>query len=76
MGRRFFIAFGAAARIFAEVWFDSVLWEKESAAYLKKLIGEDRLVPGSDFPFDLCQWPPLDPGRKGAESLLNVAIEA
>ncbi|MBU8580441.1 amidohydrolase [Bacillus paralicheniformis] len=57
-------------------WFDSVLWEKESAAYLKKLIGEDRLVPGSDFPFDLCQWPPLGPGRKGAESLLNVAIEA
>ncbi|MFN2744661.1 MULTISPECIES: amidohydrolase family protein [Bacillus] len=57
-------------------WFDSVLWNKESAAYLIKLVGEERIVPGSDFPFDLCEWPPADIGQKGAEALLNVKVKA
>lgn len=41
-----------------QFWYDSVLWNSDSLAFLVKLVGEDRVVPGSDFPFDLCAWPP------------------
>ncbi|MED1740537.1 amidohydrolase family protein [Bacillus swezeyi] len=57
-------------------WYDSVLWHEESTAYLKNLVGEERIVPGSDYPFDLCEWPPADVGHKGAEALLSMKIEA
>ena len=57
-------------------WYDTVLWHGESAAYLQKLAGKDRVVPGSDYPFDLCQWPPANIGREGAEALLGRKIEA
>lgn len=40
-------------------WFDSVLWNSEALQYLLKLVGEEHVLPGSDFPFDLCAWPPL-----------------
>lgn len=51
-------------------WYDSVLWNPESLQYLTGLVGEDRVVPGSDFPFDLCAWPPLITSEKGIRSLL------
>lgn len=40
-------------------WYDSVLWNSEALQYLLKLVGEEKVLPGSDFPFDLCAWPPL-----------------
>ncbi len=52
-------------------WFDSVLWNEMSLAYLIDVVGEDRVVPGSDFPFDLCAWPPAVQPNLGVETLLK-----
>ena len=52
-------------------WYDNVLWNEESVNYLIKCVGEDRVVPGSDFPFDLSVWPPKLNSLKGAETLLE-----
>lgn len=38
-------------------WYDTVLWNQESLDFLVKTVGEDSVVPGSDFPFDLSVWP-------------------
>lgn len=51
-------------------WYDTVLWNTESVDFLIKTVGEDRVVPGSDFPFDLCFWPPEIKSEKGTHSLL------
>jgi aminocarboxymuconate-semialdehyde decarboxylase len=40
-------------------WYDTVLWRRETLEYLCAVVGPDRIVPGSDFPFDLSVWPPL-----------------
>lgn len=39
-------------------WFDTVVWNPAALAYLVAVAGADRVVPGSDFPFDLSAWPP------------------
>ncbi len=52
-------------------WFDSVLWHEAALDFLVRTVGEDRVVPGSDFPFDLCQWPPQLKSEKGVRSLLG-----
>jgi predicted TIM-barrel fold metal-dependent hydrolase len=52
-------------------WYDSVLWNHASLRYLIEVVGEDRIVPGSDFPFDLCDWPPADVNDSGVKSLLS-----
>lgn len=53
-------------------WFDTVLWNEKGIHFLKELVGEERLVQGSDYPFDLCEWPPPDISGKGAEALLSM----
>ena len=53
------------------LWFDSVLWEPAMLRALVELVGEERVVPGSDYPFDLSARPPLAPGDAGARSLLG-----
>lgn len=52
-----------------QFWYDTVLWNAEGLQYLIDLVGEDRVVPGTDYPFDLCDWPPAFNGSKGFESL-------
>lgn len=52
-------------------WYDNVLWNQESLEYLIKTVGENRVVPGSDYPFDLCAWPPKETHYLGAKSLLE-----
>lgn len=52
-------------------WFDSVLWHEAALDFLVSTVGEDRVVPGSDFPFDLCQWPPQVKSDRGVGSLLG-----
>ncbi|MEH7254419.1 amidohydrolase family protein [Neobacillus niacini] len=52
-------------------WYDSVLWNQESLDFLIKSVGEDRVVPGSDYPFDLCVWPPEQNNVKGRHILLD-----
>lgn len=54
-----------------QFWYDSVLWNRESLRYLIELVGEDRVVSGTDYPFDLCEWPPANLGSTGYHSLMN-----
>lgn len=53
------------------LWFDSVLWDAGMLAALVRLAGEDRVVPGSDHPFDLSARPPASVGNGGIRSLLG-----
>ncbi|MDT8859697.1 amidohydrolase [Alkalihalobacillus sp. MEB130] len=55
-----------------DFWYDTVLWNPNTLEYLAKSVGEERIVPGSDFPFDLCAWPPASNFAKGANSLLGI----
>ncbi|USK51321.1 amidohydrolase [Bacillus sp. CMF12] len=52
-------------------WFDTVLWNPAGLDFLVKTVGENRVVPGSDYPFDLCENPPIYKNTKGASSLLE-----
>jgi aminocarboxymuconate-semialdehyde decarboxylase len=51
-------------------WYDTVVWRQETLAYLEAVVGADRLVTGSDFPFDLSVWPPIA-APAGARTLLS-----
>jgi len=51
-------------------WYDSVLLKEETVSYLMQLVGEERVVPGSDYPFDLSSWPPTAQNEKGIHELL------
>lgn len=53
------------------LWFDSVVWEPKVLTLLVQLVGNDRIVPGSDFPFDLSAWPPLAVDNSGVKALLG-----
>jgi predicted TIM-barrel fold metal-dependent hydrolase len=53
-------------------WFDNVLWNNSSLNFLIETVGYDRVVPGSDFPFDLCAWPPITNNESGVKSLLSI----
>ncbi|RSK55249.1 amidohydrolase family protein [Bacillus canaveralius] len=52
-------------------WYDTVLWNQDSLDFLVKTVGEDRVVPGSDFPFDLSVWPPEGKYRKRVQLMLD-----
>ncbi|MCH6264242.1 MULTISPECIES: amidohydrolase family protein [Neobacillus] len=52
-------------------WFDSVLWNDDALSFLVKLAGEDRVVPGSDFPFELKDFPPINKNLSGWDSLIS-----
>ena len=56
-------------------WYDTVLWNQDSVDFLVKTVGEDRVVAGSDYPFDLCVWPPKEVSDKGAHSLLDYVVK-
>lgn len=52
-------------------WYDNVVWNPSTLNYLKEMVGAERIVPGSDFPFDLCNWPPEEIGEEGVRSLFG-----
>jgi len=52
-------------------WFDSVVWEPKVLTFLAELVGPERIVPGSDYPFDLSVWPPDWTDELGIKSLLG-----
>lgn len=52
-------------------WYDTVLWNQDSIDFLVKTVGEDRVVPGSDYPFDLSVWPPQGINNKAVSTLLD-----
>ncbi|MCL6593478.1 MAG: amidohydrolase [Alicyclobacillus sp.] len=39
-------------------YYDNVLWHPAALQFLQAVAGADRVLPGSDFPFDLSVWPP------------------
>lgn len=41
------------------LYYDSVLWNREALSFLTSLVGVERVMPGSDYPFDLSVWPPV-----------------
>lgn len=53
-------------------WYDTVLWNPGALHYLTELVGEDKLVQGTDYPFDLCEWPPAMVGDSGFKSLMEA----
>lgn len=53
-------------------WFDTVVWDKRVLDFLVTLVGRDQVVSGSDYPFDLCAWPPDIVGLEGAKKLLDI----
>lgn len=62
---------GKPSEYLKRFWYDNVLWNPESLEFLIKTVGEDRVVPGSDYPFDLSVWPPKESYIKGVRSLLG-----
>ena len=52
-------------------WYDTVLWNQDSLDFLIKTVGENRVVPGSDYPFDLSVWPPTGKQELAVRSLLD-----
>jgi aminocarboxymuconate-semialdehyde decarboxylase len=53
-------------------WYDTVLWNPDGLRYLLDLVGEDRVVQGTDYPFDLCEWPPAKIGARGFQALMGI----
>lgn len=53
-------------------WYDTVLWNEDSLQLLIKTVGKNRVVPGSDFPFDLSEWPPKIDDHSGIQTLLGL----
>src|SRR5699024_9345055 len=51
-------------------WFDSVLLHEDTLDYLARLVDKDKIVPGSDYPFDLASWPPTAQNERAVHSLL------
>lgn len=52
-------------------WYDTVLWNERSIDFLIKTVGKERVVPGSDFPFDLSVWPPIAGNNEAIHTLLK-----
>ncbi|WP_281178199.1 amidohydrolase family protein [Alicyclobacillus shizuokensis] len=53
-------------------YYDNVLWDPRSARLLLEVAGAERVLPGSDFPFDLCAWPPAA-AQADAAAFLGLA---
>lgn len=39
-------------------YYDSIIFHPKALAFLLELVGADRVLLGSDFPFDMADWPP------------------
>ncbi|MFB5190046.1 amidohydrolase family protein [Alicyclobacillus fastidiosus] len=53
-------------------WYDSVLWDERSLKYLQSVVGLERVLPGSDYPFDLRVWPPMLENEDAVQAFLNI----
>lgn len=53
-------------------WFDTVLWDSRALRLLVDLVGKERVLPGSDFPFDLSHWPPVQPSLEAVQAFLGL----
>ncbi|GLG00740.1 hypothetical protein Alches_07790 [Alicyclobacillus hesperidum subsp. aegles] len=53
-------------------WYDSVLWSAEALQLLCSVAGKERVLPGSDYPFDLKAWPPIEFDDGAVRNLLGL----
>jgi len=54
------------------MFYDNVLWSDAALRCLIDVVGADRVLGGSDFPFDLSAWPP----RAGADVSALLGADA
>lgn len=59
------------SEFFKLLYFDSLLHSQESLAFLVKLVGADRVLIGSDYPFDMGETEPV----KAVEALAGLTRE-
>ncbi|GMA49702.1 amidohydrolase [Alicyclobacillus contaminans] len=57
-------------------WYDNVLWHEAALSYLQTLVGEERVLPGSDYPFDLKTWPPAPASDEAVREFLGIGANA
>jgi aminocarboxymuconate-semialdehyde decarboxylase len=62
---------GPPSEYLKRFWYDTVLRNKESLEFLSNTVGVDRVVPGSDYPFDLSVWRPDKKYKEGVKTLLE-----
>ncbi|MCL6562443.1 MAG: amidohydrolase [Firmicutes bacterium] len=53
------------------LWYDSVLWDARALEFLVSVVGAERVLPGSDYPFDLSVWPPVEVPGSGVRRFLD-----
>lgn len=53
------------------LWYDSVLWDARALEFLVSVVGAERVLPGSDYPFDLSVWPPVAVPGTGVRRFLD-----
>ncbi|QQE77718.1 amidohydrolase family protein [Alicyclobacillus sp. SO9] len=53
-------------------YYDNVLWNEKALSYLVSQVGEKRVLPGSDFPFDLKTWPPASSYSSDVTDFLKI----
>jgi len=52
-------------------WYDNVLWHPEALSFLQKTVGVERVLSGSDYPFDLRSWPPVPASEWAVQSFFH-----
>lgn len=52
-------------------WYDNVLWHPSAEEHLIRIVGQDRVLPGSDYPFDLKVWPPASADEQAVIDFLR-----
>jgi len=59
-------------RLLQNFWFDSLLWDDHARQLLAAVVGAERIVPGSDFPFDLSELPPAGVSLRAMTNFLGT----
>lgn len=54
-------------------WYDNVLWHDAALQMLRDVAGVDKVLPGSDFPFDLSAWPPAHADLAACRTFLGLS---
>lgn len=54
------------------MYYDNVLWNDTALAFLESVVGKDRVLSGTDFPFDLTTWPPADCNHAVCRTFLGL----
>ena len=66
----------APGEVLKQIWLDTVLFRPEQVAYLVNLVGSDKVLMGSDSPFDMGDTDPVGLIRRtpGLDAAAQSAI--